>query len=118
MILLYLILHINMTSNLSRILSPTAAPKDRHLCYKVMPVLHDSCAPPQLMYSTLGITSPPSINVVLRQIRMLTEVESTLDHWTYKHGSVEQVFSELFSYLQGMHPESHFSLYCTFFTEY
>ena len=66
-----------------------------------MPVLSDSCAPPQVMFSTLGIISPPPINIVLRQIRVLTEVESTLDNWTYNNGTVEQVFSEIFSFLQG-----------------
>ena len=66
-----------------------------------MPVLTDSCAPPQVLFSTLGIISPPPINIVLRQIRVLTEVESTLDHWTYNNGTVEQVFSEIFYFLQG-----------------
>jgi hypothetical protein len=97
---------VNDSSNLKLICIVflfAAAPKDRHLCYKVLPVLHDSCAPPQVMYSTLGIISPPPINVVLRQIRLLTEDQDNLDHWSYKHGSVEQVFSEVFSFLQGEH---------------
>jgi hypothetical protein len=78
-----------------------AAPKDRHLTYKVMPVLHESCAPPQVMFSTLGIVSPPSIAVVLRQVRALTEMQGLLDSWTYKYGTIEQVFSQIFSCLQG-----------------
>jgi len=85
---------------------PIAAPKDRHLTSNVMPVMFESCAPPQVMFSTLGIVSPPPIAVVLRQIRALTESHGTLDSWTYKHGTVEQVFSELFSFLQG-------NFYCT-----
>jgi len=63
--------------------------------------MHSSCAPPQVMFSSLGIISPSPISVVLRQIRALTEVEGSLDHWTYKHGTIEQVFSEVFSFLQG-----------------
>jgi len=77
-----------------------AAPKDRHLCFRVMPVLLSSCAPPQVMFSRLEIVSPPPISVVLHQVRDLTEDEGSLDHWTYKHGSAEQVFSAIFSFLQ------------------
>lgn len=66
-----------------------------------MPVMFEACAPPQVMFSSLGIVSPPPIAIVLRQIRALTESHGTLDSWTYKHGTVEQVFSELFSFLQG-----------------
>lgn len=78
-----------------------AAPKDKHLVFKVMPIIHESAVPPQVMFSALGIVSPPPISVVLKHLRFLLEDESSLDHWTYKHGSIETVFSELFSFLQG-----------------
>lgn len=68
-----------------------------------MPIIHSSATPPQVMFSSLGIVSPPPISVVLRQLRALIEDESILDHWTYKHGSIEVVFSEIFSFLQGKH---------------
>lgn len=66
-----------------------------------MPILHSSATPPQVMFSSLGIVSPPPISIVLRQLRALIEDECLLDHWTYKHGTVENVFSEIFSFLQG-----------------
>ena len=80
---------------------PTAAPKDRHLAFTVMPIIHNAATPPQVLFSSLGIVSPPPISVVLRQLRTLIENEGTLDHWNYKHGTVETVFSDIFSFLQG-----------------
>ena len=71
-----------------------------------MPIIHTIATPPQVMFSSLGIVSPPPISVVLKQLRALIADESVLDHWNYKFGSVEAVFSEIFSYLQGKH-ESH-----------
>lgn len=88
-------------TNMYNLIYQIAAPKDRHLTFKVMPVMHESCAPPQVMFSTLGIVSPPSIAVVLRQVRALTEIQGVLDSWTYKYGTIEQVFSKIFSCLQG-----------------
>ena len=79
----------------------TAAPKDKYLVFKVTPVIPEACTPPQVMFSSLGIISPPAISTVLRQIRALTEVEGSLDRWTYKHANVETVFSAIFSFLQG-----------------
>ncbi len=78
-----------------------AAHKDRNLAFKVMPVMLNSCAPPQVMFSSLGIVSPPPISIVLRQVRELTESDAALDQWTFQHGTVEQVFCDLFSFLQG-----------------
>jgi len=77
-----------------------AAPKDQNLTFMVLPVIMKSCAPPQVLFSTLGITSPPPISIVLRQVRALTENESILDHWTM-NSSVEKVFSDIFAFLQG-----------------
>ena len=68
-----------------------------------MPIMHSVATPPQVMFSSLGIISPPPISVVLRQLRALIDDESILDHWNYKFGSAEAVFSEIFSYLQGKH---------------
>ena len=83
-----------------------------------MPIIHSSATPPQVMFSSLGIVSPPAISVVLRQLRALTEDEGVLDHWNYKHGTVETVFSEIFSFLQGKYMNLHFELnYITFCKE-
>jgi hypothetical protein len=83
------------------LLFSTAAPKDRHLVHKVMPVIYEACTPPQVLFSALGIISPPPISQVLRQVRALTNSNDILEHWNYKHGSIEQVFSNIFSFLQG-----------------
>mmetsp|Transcript_8845 Transcript_8845/g.10287 ORF Transcript_8845/g.10287 Transcript_8845/m.10287 type:complete len:671 (+) Transcript_8845:58-2070(+) len=65
-----------------------------------MPVMLNSCAPPQVMFSSLGIVSPPPISIVLRQVRELTESDVALDQWPHQYGTVEQVFCDLFSFLQ------------------
>lgn len=78
-----------------------AAPKDRNLTYKVIPVMIQSASPPQILYSTFGIISPPLISTVLRQLRSLTESDSVLNDWT-NGSSIEKVFSEIFGFLQGM----------------
>jgi len=82
-----------------------AAPKDRHLVYRVMPVIYESCTPPQVLFSAIGITSPPPISQVLKQVRALTNSNNVLEHWTYKHGSIEQVFSSIFSFLQDVYDD-------------
>jgi len=82
-----------------------AAPKDKHLVFKVMPVIHHDAVPPQVMFSSLGIVSPPPISTVLRQLRTLTQSQSTVDHWSYKHGTVEAVFAEIFAFLQDNYAE-------------
>jgi uncharacterized membrane protein YagU involved in acid resistance len=48
----------------------TAVPKDRDMVFKVLPVIPDSIAPPQVMFSSLGIMSPPSVASVLKQVRV------------------------------------------------
>uniref|UniRef100_A0A7S2UD61 U-box domain-containing protein n=1 Tax=Attheya septentrionalis TaxID=420275 RepID=A0A7S2UD61_9STRA len=80
--------------------SDVAVPKDRDMVFKVLPVIPDSIAPPQVMFSSLGIMSPPSVASVLKQVLELTHDIDSLDHWTYKFGSVEKVFGSIFSFLQ------------------
>ncbi len=82
-----------------------------------MPVMLNSCAPPQVMFSSLGIVSPPPISIVLRQVRELTESDVALDQWPYQHGTVEQVFCDLFSFLQGTFSiKTGFHVYHTLFS--
>ena len=77
-----------------------AAPKDRNLVFKVLPVVHENVVPPQVMFSSLGIQSPPTIQIVLKQLRLLTENGGDLYHWGYKHSTIEEVFGSIFSFLQ------------------
>lgn len=96
-------MQLNSIMNMLTLILPffTAAPKDRHLVHRVMPVIYEACTPPQVLFSALGIVSPPPISQVLRQVRALTNSNDVLEHWTYKHGTIEQVFSNIFSFLQG-----------------
>jgi len=66
-----------------------------------MPIIHRAATPPQVMFSSLGIISPPPISIVLKQLRALIDDESILDQWNYQHSSIETVFSDIFSFLQG-----------------
>lgn len=66
-----------------------------------MPIIHSTATPPQVMFSSLGIISPPPISIVLRHLRALIDDESILDQWNYQHSSIETVFSDIFSFLQG-----------------
>lgn len=57
--------------------------------------------PPSLLFSNLKIISPPPIPVVLKQLKELTvENRISLDNWTYVHGSPEDVFRSIFSFLE------------------
>ena len=78
----------------------SAAPRDRNLIFKVLPVISDDITPPQVMFSSLGIQSPPTISFVLKQIRILTENGGSLYNWSYKYGTIEEVFGNIFSFLQ------------------
>ena len=51
--------------------SEAVVPADRHLAGTVMPVIAESLVPPQLMWSSLGIVTPPPLGVVLRHLRLL-----------------------------------------------
>jgi sacsin len=53
-----------------------AVPRDEHLCFSVMPVHSADTVPPQIMWSKLNISTPPSTDVVLRHIRVLSEGEA------------------------------------------
>ena len=71
-----------------------------HFNDTVFPVIPSSVAPPQVMFSSLGIQSPPTIKLVLKQIRILTENGGALDQWNYKYGTIDEVFGNIFSFLQ------------------
>lgn len=75
-------------------------PKDRNLVYLISPVMHDEAVPAQVMWSTLGIVSSPTISIVLKHIRALISQLENTDRWTYKFGSIEDVFTSIFSFLQ------------------
>jgi hypothetical protein len=53
------------------------------------------------VFSSLKIISPPPISVVLKQLKHLTiENQISLENWSYVHGSPEDVFRSIFSFLE------------------
>ena len=53
-----------------------SVPKDRHLVWTVTPVIPPHLVPPQMMWSSIGIVTPPSIDTVLRHLRRLIDMTS------------------------------------------
>eukprot|EP01038_Epipyxis_sp_PR26KG_P006758 gene6758-9260_t len=51
------------------------------LAFSVMPILEDDLTPPQFLFSSLGITTHPSLEIVLRHLRNLINKGDSLDRW-------------------------------------
>ena len=77
----------------------TGAGASGALGFTVMPLLEADLAPPQIFFSSLGVTSQPPLEVVLRHIRNLTSCGDSLDRWNTQHFSLRETFSALFVYL-------------------
>ena len=79
--------------------SEAAVPKDRHLVWSVIGVIPADLVPPQMMWSSIGIQTPPGIDVVLRHFSNLINTDSgTLEHWPYPE-SATTVFQTIYGYL-------------------
>ena len=74
--------------------------KDANLCFTVMPVLGESVCPPQVMWSNLGIVSPPPMNIVLGHLRNLVNDGGFLSDWDYSAEGPVGVFGSMFRYLE------------------
>ena len=77
----------------------TGAGASGALGFTVMPLLEGDLAPPQIFFSSLGVTSQPPLEVVLRHIRNLTSCGDSLDRWNTQHFTLRETFSALFVYL-------------------
>ncbi len=73
--------------------------KDANLSFTCSPILSEEVCPPQVMWSSLGIVSPPKIDVVLRHLRNLTKDGGFLDRWEYKEDSIIAVFGSMYKFL-------------------
>jgi hypothetical protein len=95
---------------LSPLPDQVSPPKDRHLVWSVVPVLLAIHVPPQLIWSSLGINSPPGRDVVLRHLKNLTVGDeaargdghgegggTVLDRW-----GVEAVSQDVFARPEGV----------------
>ncbi len=69
------------------------------LGFTVMPILDEDIAPPLYFFSALGITSTPSMELVLQHIKNLSSGES-LDRWNCSLYGIKSTFSSIFQYLQ------------------
>jgi len=62
--------------------SDACVPKDRHLVWTTVPVLPAHLAPPQMMWSSLGLQTPPPLPVVLAHLKcLLLRGNALLDRW-------------------------------------
>ena len=78
------------------VLATSAAP----LGFSVMPVLDEDIAPPLIFFSSLAVTTSPTIEVVLRHLRNLTlDCGDLLDRWNNTQISIKETFSALFLFL-------------------
>jgi hypothetical protein len=78
--------------------SEAAVPKDRHLVWTAMPVIPPHLVPPQMMWSSLGVNTPPSVEVVVRHLRCLV-AHPSLDRWPFPNDSPTAVFQSLYAFL-------------------
>lgn len=74
--------------------------KDANLAFTQMPMLAEAACPPQVMYSNLGIMSPPPITVVLAHLRTLVDNGAWLNDWDFTGDGPIAVFSSIFKYLE------------------
>ena len=79
--------------------SDVCVPKDRNVAFTVMPMMDEGVSPPQVMWSSLGIVSPPPVDKVLGHLRGLTKDGGFLDCWDFKEDGREAVFSDVFKCL-------------------
>ena len=75
-------------------------PKDANLAFTMMPLLVDEACPPQVMWSSLGIVSPPPMDVVLAHLRNLTDGGGFLGRWNFNAAGPTAVFSSMFKFLE------------------
>ena len=68
------------------------------LGFTVMPVLEDAVSMPQLLSSSLGVTTAPDVGTVLKHLECLTKGGS-LDRWNYEEADIQFTFGAIFSFL-------------------
>lgn len=90
------IIYQSSLCSFDEVLATSAAP----LGFSVMPVLDEDIAPPLIFFSSLAVTTSPTIEVVLRHLRNLTlDCGDLLDRWNNTQISIKETFSALFSFL-------------------
>jgi hypothetical protein len=78
--------------------SDAAVYKDRHLIWSSKPVIPVHLVPPQMMWSSLSIKTPPETELVLRHFKCLI-TSPNFDRWPFPDPPVA-VFNSIFSFLE------------------
>ena len=90
------IVYLPSLSSFDELLALSASP----LGFSVMSILDEDIAPPLIFFSSLGVTTSPAIEVVLRHLRNLTaNCGDSLDRWNNQIHSIRDTFSALFQHL-------------------
>ncbi|KAL7692695.1 putative Zinc finger, RING-type, UBA-like superfamily, Zinc finger, RING/FYVE/PHD-type [Plasmopara halstedii] len=79
--------------------SDCAVPDDQALVFSTTPILANTAVPPRVLYSRLGIRSPPSQDQVVKHLLSITSISSRLLEWQF-FLPMNVVFQAIFSYLQ------------------
>ncbi|EEY57113.1 uncharacterized protein PITG_10921 [Phytophthora infestans T30-4] len=83
--------------------SDCATPDDQALVYSTMPILANVALPPRVLYSRLGIKSPPPQDQVVRHLMTVTNADRAMSSrsldWQFFLPMVE-VFQSIFKFLQ------------------
>lgn len=82
--------------------SQCAAPDDQSLVFSTKPIIISSALPPRVLWSRLGLVSPPEKEWVLLHLHKITNDEQGLPstrNWQFFLPKVD-VFQEIFKYLQ------------------
>lgn len=83
-------------------------PDDQALAFTTMPVLHGAAIPPRILWSRLGLASPPPKQKVLAHLTAITQHSDRSDSSSSSSPSLDwqffipvtDVFQEIFKYLQ------------------
>lgn len=87
--------------------SQCAAPDDQSLVFSTKPIIISSALPPRVLWSRLGLVSPPEKEWVLLHLHKITNDEQGLPstrNWQFFLPKVD-VFQEIFKYLQNQWDE-------------
>jgi hypothetical protein len=69
------------------------------LAFTIMPVLDEDISPPLYYYSSLGITTAPNKDIVLKHLHNLISTSDCLDRWNNPYFSLRMTFSSIFEFL-------------------
>ncbi|TMW63551.1 hypothetical protein Poli38472_002492 [Pythium oligandrum] len=92
---------VMVTRTVLRKYGECATPGDQALVFSVLPVLMATALPPRVLWSRLGLQSPPEKSIVLQHLYNIVgdASGSILERWHFFQ-SITEVFQEMFKFLQ------------------